>query len=222
MSAGARRGIARLLPAAWSPECWTPRYAADRIRTAWYHHRHPELPWLTRAANERLLALTGPQDTVLEFGSGRSTLFFARRCARVESVEHNAEWWKKVTAMLEAEGLAGKARVQLALHPESSYAEAARGFADATFTVVLVDGIRRADCVEEALPKLKPGGWLVLDNINRHIPNTCRGPGSVRAWDMSDPEHRKWKLFADATSAWPREWTTNGVSDTLLLMKPRG
>ncbi|MFO1490867.1 MAG: hypothetical protein U1F87_08170 [Kiritimatiellia bacterium] len=56
------------------------------------HHRHPEPPWLTRAANERLLALTGPRDTVLEFGAGRSTLFFARRCARVESVEHNAEW----------------------------------------------------------------------------------------------------------------------------------
>lgn len=42
---------------------------------------------------------------VFEWGSGASTLFFAQRCARLASVEHNPAWHEKVKSALQYRGL---------------------------------------------------------------------------------------------------------------------
>ena len=119
-----------------------------------------------------------------------------------------------------AAGVAGKARVHAAAEPE--YAEVADAFADDAFTVVVVDNLRRADCVAHALPKLRAGGWLVIDNVNRHLPTDCPGPGTLRAFDPADPEHRKWMALEETFRGWERRLTTNQVWETLLLRKPGG
>jgi predicted O-methyltransferase YrrM len=51
-------------------------------------------------------------------------------------------------------------------NPMPQYVAAATSFADASLDFCLVDGQYREACVAAAAPKLKPGGLLVLDNMN--------------------------------------------------------
>ena len=210
--------LSRFNPSRWSTECWSLSYFRDRIRSALYRWRNAGTPWFTPDAIAHLLPRLSRQTRVLEFGAGASTLWFAARCGRVESIEHQEEWARGVAESIRAAGLEEKAAV---CHvPSERYAEEAGAFADESFDVVVVDGIRRADCVSAALPKLRPGGWLVIDNVNRHLPGTCPGPASLRAFDLSDPEHVKWRDLQERFAAWEQIPTSNGIWETLLLRKP--
>jgi len=46
------------------------------------------------------------------------------------------------------------------------YVEAIDVHPDHTFDLVLVDGRVRTECIQHAIPKIKPGGYLMLDNSN--------------------------------------------------------
>ncbi|MCC5848098.1 MAG: class I SAM-dependent methyltransferase [Verrucomicrobia bacterium] len=210
--------LRKRLPAAWSPECWSVQYAFDRFQVWRYRRAHADLPWLTEGANEILIRHITPEDRVLEFGCGGSTLFFARHCQRVVSIEHNSDWHRLIANQLLDANLEPK--VDLRLRPRESYAEAAKSLPDQHFDIVLVDGIRRAECVLASLGKLKPGGLLIVDNINRHVPNDSPGPGSLRAWDPDDSEHIQWQNLQHQLANWDQVWTCNGVTDTLLAYAP--
>lgn len=77
---------------------WTPNYVRARIRQILYQKRNPHDPWLTPQAVSLLSQLLGKEDSVLEFGSGRSTTWFAQRCASVISVEHDEKYFKHIRA----------------------------------------------------------------------------------------------------------------------------
>lgn len=49
-------------------------------------------PWLTEGAKSWLARNISCNDKVLEFGAGRSTIFFARQSARVTTVEGSPDW----------------------------------------------------------------------------------------------------------------------------------
>ena len=210
--------LRKCLPAAWSPECWSRQYARDRIRAWRYRRKHPDLPWLTADANALLIEHLSPESRVLEFGCGGSTLFFARNCREVISIEHDPAWHRRVTRQLAQENLTAK--VDLRLLPPSSHAEAAAPIPAESLDLVLVDGVRRADCVLACMDKLKPRGLLVIDNINRHMPNDSPCPDSLRAWNKRDPAHIQWQNIHQQLAAWEQIWTSNGVTDTLLAWKP--
>ena len=115
------------------------------------------------------------QDTGVEFGSGRSTAWFAARVARLTSVEHDAEWHQAVAARLRHLGLGN---VDYVLAPEdqplerggeSAYARTALAFADASIDFALVDGHYRDYSARLILPKIRPGGMLIVDNANLYL-----------------------------------------------------
>lgn len=60
-----------------------------------------EIPWLTPQSIFRLNELLKMHFTVLEIGSGGSTLFFTKRCKTVFSIETDQNWHKKVQSILE-------------------------------------------------------------------------------------------------------------------------
>jgi hypothetical protein len=75
---------------------WTVQFICNRM-TLWLYQRcHPDHPWLTRAANAILDSWLKPTDVGFEWGSGRSTIWFARRVHHLTSVEHDHRWWRKV------------------------------------------------------------------------------------------------------------------------------
>ncbi|MGH3205249.1 MAG: O-methyltransferase [Streptosporangiaceae bacterium] len=202
----------------------TPRYVYNRARQFAYERRHPDDPWLTPAAIALLCSLLRPADRGAEFGSGRSTLWFARRVAALTSVEHNKRWHEAVSARLEAQGLGN---VDYILAPEdqpaergddSAYARVAAAFPDASLDFALIDGHYRDYSAKFILPKIKPGGMLIIDNVNWFLPCRSKAPNSRTA--ALGPATPTWAEIAEELSRWRSIWTSSGVCDTAIFIKP--
>ena len=124
-----------------------------------------------------------------EWGSGRSTLWFAKRLQHLIIIESDSAWHAEVSRMVAERGVTN---VDLRLipldHEESGTYEpdysplpanpsAILSVADVSLDFVVVDGWYRPVCTRAALPKLKPGGLLLIDNTDWqhpphiHVPN---------------------------------------------------
>lgn len=144
---------------------------------------HEGIPWVTYDALRQLDSMVTPTMWVFEFGAGGSTVFFAKRAARVVSVEHDAGWQRLVQ-----QELADRSNVEYILaepdprvpgdapgalsrnypdHHFTTYTHSIDLFDDGSFDIVLVDGRARVASAQHSYAKVKPGGWLVLDNSER-------------------------------------------------------
>lgn len=123
--------------------------------------RRPEIPWLGYRAIRRIGTLITAEYRVLEFGSGMSSLWFARRCRDLVSIETNQEWHSRVKNMLQTRRVAN---VDYRLRPVSECEVVADP--DQSFDFALVDGHRRDACVITAVNKVRPGGFIYLDNTD--------------------------------------------------------
>lgn len=201
----------------------TPRYVRDRLTLMAYERANPDQPWLTRTMVEILDTLLLPDDVGLEFGSGRSTRWFARRVGHLTSVEHNRDWYVRVEKQLESIGKA----VDYRLHEDgatesqdSAYVKVARSISPSSLDFVLVDGMARDHCAHASLDKLKPGGMLIIDNVNWYLPRESK-THSPNSRDLEDGYASSvWQQIGDEIQGWRSIWTTNGVTDTALWIKP--
>jgi predicted O-methyltransferase YrrM len=202
----------------------TPRYIVNRTRQMLYERAHPDDPWLAPAAIDLLRSLLRPADRGLEFGSGRSTVWFAQCVDALTSVEHDERWHASVSAMLTAKGLGN---VDYVLAPgdqpmerggESAYARTALAFPDESLNFALIDGHYRDYSAKFALPKLKPGGMLIIDNVNWYLPCHSKAPNSRTA--VLGPKTPVWGEVAAELAGWRTIWTTCGVWDTAIFIKP--
>lgn len=120
------------------------------------------IPWLSYPAIEFLAARVRPEWSVFEYGAGASTLWWAGRVREVVSVEHDAEWAKKVRA----ESPANAELLEVPLEYGGEYARTAARW-PARFDVVVIDGRDRVNCATAALTALKPAGVIIWDNSDR-------------------------------------------------------
>ena len=203
---------------------WTPRYFWDRVARAVYERSHPGHPWLTRQAVAVLSDWLEDGDRGLEWGSGRSTVWLASRVVQLMSIEHNPEWYEKVHSILEEKGLRNvdyrKAEVDPASSssPEHPYVSAAAELTEGSLDFVLVDGVMRDHCTTLATRLLKPGGLLVLDNVERYFPHDSRSPESIGP--DGQPPTELWREVLEELQAWRRIWTCDGIADTAFYVKP--
>ena len=119
-------------------------------------------PWLGYRAARHLDGLIRSDWRILEFASGTSTVWFARRSRFVLSVESDRKWYERVSARLRKRGI-DNVEYRYVTRPD---AECLADVPDGHFDFVLVDGIERAQCCQTALSKVAPGGWIYLDNSN--------------------------------------------------------
>lgn len=198
----------------------TTRYIFDRILTIVDERRFPNRPWLTADAVNILSTMIGASDIGVEFGSGRSTVWFAQRLGRLISVEHDKLWFDKVGSELSRVHLLSKVDYHFA-PDEASYLRPLHELPDCSVDFCLVDGELREDCALVAIEKLKPGSLLVIDNVNWYLPNDkTRSPNSRRT--KTGCASDKWTRFTEITGEWRFIWTTNGVTDTGIWFKPCG
>lgn len=122
--------------------------------------RYPELPWWPFTAVEAIEALLQPDWHVVEFGSGMSTLWLARRVAHLLSIEDDPDWYAHIAARLREEGLDN---ATYAFRRDSAYYDLAT-VAEGSVDLAVVDGTARWKCVEAVLPKMREGGYIYLDN----------------------------------------------------------
>jgi hypothetical protein len=197
---------------------WTPRYIYHRLGLVVYQRRYPNVPWLTRAMVEILENWLKPADRGFEWGSGRSTIWLAEKVRSLVSVEHNLHWYRRVSTQLKAKGLEN---VEYHLCEDAQdYSRLAGKFSSESFDFCLVDGETRDQCALEAISLVKPGGIVIVDNCNWYLPppEHSRSPFSRRP--EQGPYTGKWAAYLDGVRGWRGVWTTNGVTDTALWVKP--
>ncbi|MCK9209747.1 MAG: hypothetical protein M0P61_02805 [Ignavibacteriaceae bacterium] len=148
-------------------------------------------PWISFTVIKFLELYLKPNMKVFEYGSGGSTLFFAKRVEKVVSIEHNKLWFEKVNLYLQELKL--KNIDYKLFEPENDsefhkkniadpndyisddkesigknyekYVKSIEQFPDAYFDVVSIDGRARPSCCKHAISKIKRGGYLVFDNV---------------------------------------------------------
>lgn len=203
----------------------TPRYVYNRARQMWCEHTHPDYPWLTPEAVRLLTSMLRRSDRGAEFGSGRSTIWFAQRVGHLTSVEHDEVWHRQVSAGLKERGLA---HVDYILAPRdqppelgasSKYAHTVSAFDDATIDFALVDGLYREHVTKLIMPKIRPGGLLIIDNANWYLPPPKTHAPASRTPALG-PDGPVWKEVSEELADWRTIWTTCGVWDTAIFIKP--
>lgn len=152
-----------------------------------------ELPWMTYDAIDFLASICKSSKRVFEWGSGGSTLFFSKRCLQVVSIEHDQKWSELLAGKLKDLPVANvdymevpgekildwtekdyrdpddfisgdKKSVGLSYE---KYVKIIDTYPDSYFDIVVVDGRARNCCIKRAIPHVKKGGYLVVDNTER-------------------------------------------------------
>ena len=152
-----------------------------------------ELPWMTYDAIDFLTTICKPDMRIFEWGSGGSTFFFSKRCLRVVTVEHDPKWSELLADKLKELSVANVDYIEIPGEEVSDwekrdyrnpddfvsrdrnsiglsyekYVKAIEEYPDNYFDIVVVDGRARKCCIKHAIPRLKKGGYLVVDNTER-------------------------------------------------------
>ncbi len=187
-----------------------------------FQKKNASLPWLCPDAITALQILLNGGIGV-EYGSGRSTLFFSGLLDWLHSIEHHEGWSKRVQEMLVSNGVTNTTLhliqadkdfqdppltsekqffMSVAEYPIDdsyflSYVNYLDQLEDESIDFILVDGRARRSCALKAISKLKKGGILVLDNSERK---------------RYEEVH---KTLADL----PQIYTTTGLTDTTIWLK---
>jgi hypothetical protein len=140
-------------------------------------------PFMSEAEVRLIRRYLRSRDVMLEWGCGGSTLEFPRYVARYCSIEHDSGWYDRVSAAVEARGLAN---VTLLLVPPNlpldgspnyarpsgdryaqfrDYIEAVDRFGDARFDRVLIDGRSRPECAARVRPRLASGAVVFIHDF---------------------------------------------------------
>ena len=204
---------------------WSPLYIWDRLKLMHYQRRNLESPWLTQAMISILESWVRPEDVGLEWGSGRSTVWFAKRVAEITSVEHDPKWASIVRKRLYVANLETRVSYRFCPdganeQPTSEYVMVVEQFEDRSLDFCLVDGVARDHCALFCIPRIRPGGILIIDNANWYIPRDpkSRAPNSRVVHDGFASQH--WADFANRVKNWRCIWTTNGITDTAFWVCP--
>jgi hypothetical protein len=125
-------------------------------------------PWMNYSAISVLASAIGPTSQVFEYGAGFSTRWFSQRAGCVHAVEHDREWFERVSALVDS----SRARVRhipsagdlYAAPDDDRYVNAPASTGQPAFDVIVVDGIARRTCLLRASDFLARNGLLVLDD----------------------------------------------------------
>lgn len=182
---------------------------------------YPKRPWTTPASILFFDKVLSKEMIGLEYGSGRSTIYFASKLKKLVSIEHYEGWYNKVKKELENNQIIN-VEYHLILKQDTpdktddsdvelnklvgseprndfaNYYNKVSEYSDGYFDFVLIDGRAREKCGLNAINKLKSGGIFVLDNSERP----------------------RYNALHDALSTWPKVETTSGLTNTTIWIKP--
>jgi predicted O-methyltransferase YrrM len=183
-----------------------PMGAAGWLRypAAWLRAKRgstPERPWIVPAAIGWLRRRIRSDWSVLELGAGRSTVWLAWRAGRVLSFEDNGFWADETRKRIAELGLSN---VELRARPVEELPRAVAELPEAEFDLVIVDflespEVTRIDALAPAMNRVKPGGYLLLDDSDR--------PGYAAAYELL--EDWRERRFTGVKDEWPEACETS-------------
>ena len=168
-------------------------------------------PWWPYAAVTWVAQHLPPRARVFEYGGGGSTLWLQDQGAIVAVAEHNEAWYQQLSS-----ALLPSTKVMLrGVEPIGQIVSAAEpGFFDGyvaaiseelteSLDLVIVDGRARVECVRRAMPKVKFGGLLLLDDTDRERYQPAIA--MLAGWERHVFQGLKpGELFPTQTSVWRR------------------
>lgn len=204
---------------------WRYRVLRPLLKLKYKNYRRKgDLPWLSPTSIEFFKGYLNDSLVGCEFGSGMSTLFFAKQVKHFVSVEHYKPWHEIVTKKLSDNKISNVDYLfidkQEPTSPKTStetfpgiegmdsydyrkdfinYFSALDSYEDESFDFIIVDGRARPECVFATIAKLKPNGFMILDNSERDRYNIVFE--NLKSWEMIN--------------------TTNGLTNTTFWVKPR-
>ena len=119
----------------------------------------PEQPWIAYSSIKFLQSFLVKESRVLEFGSGMSTIWYAKHSGEVFSVEDCKPWYDKVSNIIENKHLSNI--TYKFTEDESEYSSFMSNDTKG-FDLVMVDGMFRSKCILNAAKLVRPGGVLYL------------------------------------------------------------
>jgi hypothetical protein len=123
------------------------------------------LPWLPFRLIDELDDRLQPGMRVFEYGGGGSTLWFLDHGLKVVTIEHDATWARILESNVASP--LWTLRVLPLGHEGAEYIRAIEDYPDGEFDLVVVDGRYRSRCTEAAIPKVRHGGMLIVDDVDR-------------------------------------------------------
>lgn len=185
-----------------------------------------EVPWQVPGSIISENEILSPNDSVLEIGSGGSTLFFSRRCKDVVTIETQWDWAESVSAVISQKEIKNVTMLRATGGGTGSQTEDARFLIQSlpknVFTVLSVDpvsGINRSVLLRQALDICRETVRIVvLDNyadeslLPEHWNKSSEEmiqiiSGGKSCWRCETYDDRRW--FGNGTRIYIRcdEWT---------------
>jgi hypothetical protein len=126
-------------------------------------HGEP-IPWYTYPIIDFLKDRDCSNKTVLEFGGGQSTLWWAKKAKTVVTFEGNREWHDRIRA-----GIPGNVELHhVATNEKSSdaaqVAEVLSTKPYSKYDVIVIDGLSRDRIIDISCKYLAPNGIIICDN----------------------------------------------------------
>lgn len=120
------------------------------------------IPWVTYAFIDFIKPRLSKQMSIFEYGSGNSTLFYAKYAGRVVSVEHDEAWYRKIVK----EKAENAEMIFSQLDMNGVYSKKATSLGE-KFDLIIVDGRDRVNCCKHGVQALSANGVLILDDSER-------------------------------------------------------
>lgn len=127
------------------------------------------IPWVTYSFIDFIKPRLTKELSIFEYGSGNSTLFYAKHVKNVVSVEHDEAWFNKIVK----KKAANAEMIFTALEKGGEYSKKAV-LLDQKFDVIIVDGRDRVNCCKNSIDALAPNGVLILDDSEREVYQEAR------------------------------------------------
>ena len=120
------------------------------------------IPWVTYSFIDFIKDRLSSSHNVFEFGSGNSTLFYAKYSGKVVSVEHDKDWYQKIVSAKPS----NSEMILETLEPNGEYCRKPLRLGQ-KFDIIIVDGRDRVNCCKQSIEALSESGVVVLDDSER-------------------------------------------------------
>ena len=200
---------------------WSVPYFYNYFKSYWYHKFNRDKPWLSKEINAILSCWIKENDIGFEWGSGSSTCWFAGKAGKITSVEHNPAWHNIVKSKIEQKNLNDKIEYILE-NPETKnhkYVTSIKSVKNGTLDFCLVDGILRDECALACIPKIKPGGILIIDDIQRYFPDSINTKAPYARKKDEGFSSPVWEKVGKEVSSWRSIRISNRLKDTAIFIK---
>ncbi|MBL6864155.1 MAG: hypothetical protein ISQ90_05145 [Rhodospirillales bacterium] len=154
---------------------------------------YPSSPCIVYGAKKVLDSIIDNNMLIVEFGSGQSTHWYAKRCQKIISHETSEKWFVKVKQNLLR---AGCFNANVIKWDGESISQEIKTLSP---DLIIIDGIRRDICVDYATKVAKDSTWIYLDNSDKDMhpsnPNTEMRVCEQGLIEFARSENREIKYF---------------------------